>query len=171
MKRFNYYRFLRLLTCLIIMLILVYHMVNDYYNSVERNNTNLVQNIISEFFYNEEKIKRITKEQEEAYNNCLGEKYSSFDNSDAINSKTYELNNYFNKYRVSIYYLDPKLGFTYKYNGSKVYYAASTIKMLDALYIYTKADEGLVDLDQELRYSSINRVGQSINRTIPKFLI
>lgn len=59
--------------------------------------------------------------------------------------KTKNLNDYVNNlnsyiaakgYRVSLGYFDLNSGYTYSYRASTVYYGASLIKTLDALYIY-----------------------------------
>lgn len=51
-----------------------------------------------------------------------------------------ELENYIknNNYNLSIGYYNIKDDFTYKYNEDKLYYGASLIKTLDALYVYEK---------------------------------
>ena len=66
-----------------------------------------------------------------------------------------DLNSYLSsKYRASVKYVNIQNGFEYTYNGEKVYYAASTIKALDALYIYSKAIDGEVNLDDTVNYTS-----------------
>lgn len=86
---------------------------------------------------------------------CLQEKFNEKDLTEKIVAKINELNEYFkNKYNVSIGYKDLNLGFEFNYNEEKKYYAASTIKMLDALYIYTNASEGNINLNDKLLYES-----------------
>jgi len=57
-----------------------------------------------------------------------------------INSFVEDLNAYFKdkNYRVSIGYLNLISGFKYEFNVNKLYYVASLIKILDALYVYEK---------------------------------
>ena len=62
---------------------------------------------------------------------------------------------------MSIKFVDIKTNFTYSYNEKKVYYAASTIKMLDALYIYRNALEGNLDLDSTKKYTKNFKVAYS----------
>ena len=44
-------------------------------------------------------------------------------------------------YSISVGYYNLKNGYVYKYNKNKVYYGASTIKILDGLYYYTHQDK------------------------------
>ena len=55
-------------------------------------------------------------------------------------------------YKASIFYQNIEDSFSFKYDEQKVYYAASTIKALDALYIYSKAEKGNIDLNTTLKY-------------------
>lgn len=90
----------------------------------------------------------------EEYNKCLNEKYVGEELTGDILLAVEELNNYISKrYEASVMYEDLTLGFNYSYNTDIVYYAASTIKSLDALYIYTKAAAGELDLNETLVYS------------------
>ena len=54
---------------------------------------------------------------------------------------------------LSVKFVDINSNYTFSYNESKVYYAASTIKMLDAIYIYENALEGNIDLDTTKKYT------------------
>jgi beta-lactamase class A len=95
------------------------------------------------------------------YNDCLNKYYNSNDLSENIVNKINELNNYLSQYNTSIYYYDLTNGYSYKYNEDKVYYAASTIKMLDALYIYEMASKGQINLDDEIVYQKSNVISAS----------
>lgn len=88
------------------------------------------------------------------YNLCISKPYSPSDDTDDVNNKREEVTNYLNKYRTSIKYRDIKTGYTYSYNSDRVYYAASTIKSLDALYIYSKAAKGEINLDDTVKYTT-----------------
>ena len=91
----------------------------------------------------------------ELYQSCLTRELSENDRTQDIISKENELNEYLsNNYVASVLYEDLSLGFTYGYNTSNVYYAASTAKTLGALYIYTKAASGELNLDETMIYSS-----------------
>lgn len=112
------------------------------------------------FFTTEENIEfNFNKEEEYVdlrptmFQECLTSAYSDRDNNEVMSNKIAEVNNYISKkYNASVSYEDLSLGFTYSYNINKVYYAASTIKALDGLYIYTKAANGELDLDQKIIY-------------------
>lgn len=96
---------------------------------------------------------RLKKEKE--YNECISKHSDESDSSEEIIKYIEDLNSYLSsKYRASVKYVNIQNGFEYTYNGEKVYYAASTIKALDALYIYSKAIDGEVDLDDTVNYTS-----------------
>ena len=121
---------------------------------------------IRSIFYNKEKEEKKRKEREEKerqekYQSCLNEEYNDNDDSDVLIKKVKEVSSYLNKYRVSVKYQDVKTNFEYNYNSKGVYYAASTIKMLDAIYIYEKAQEGQINLDEEMEYTSKFKWGAS----------
>ncbi len=61
---------------------------------------------------------------------------NSTSNSDAINTKIDNLNKYLSNYNVSVGYINLKSNFTYLYQENKIYFGASLIKTLDAMYIY-----------------------------------
>lgn len=104
------------------------------------------------------------------YQECLSSPYSDLDNTDVINNKINEINNYIsNKYNASISYKDLTNGFIYNYNADKVYYAASTVKALDGLYIYMKAANGELDLNDKVIYSSRHKRGYSAGLINYKF--
>lgn len=57
-------------------------------------------------------------------------------------------------YNISVGYYNLKTGYTYTYNPNVVYYGASLIKTLDALYIYNGASNGSINLDNTMTYES-----------------
>lgn len=72
-----------------------------------------------------------------------------------INEKMTELNDFLSStYKASISYEDITSNYQYNYRENQLYYAASTIKALDALYIYTHASFGELSLDTTMTYSS-----------------
>lgn len=88
------------------------------------------------------------------YEECLSRPLDERDMTGEILLAEEELTNYLKKnYSTSVLYEDLNLGFSYSYNQDVVYYAASTIKSLDALYIYTKAAAGELNLDETMIYS------------------
>lgn len=96
------------------------------------------------------------------YNECLDRKFSNFDLTEKVVNAQNELTNYIkNNYKASVSYFDFTYGFSYDYNQDNVYYAASTIKSLAALYIYTQAAEGKISLDDTITYLSKYKVSYS----------
>lgn len=88
-----------------------------------------------------------------AYQNCLVDVNLEV-SSEELDKLIQETTNYISRYRASVKMEDLTYGYTYTYNPSKIYYGASTIKALEALYIYTKASEGKINLDDTVYYSS-----------------
>ncbi len=85
-------------------------------------------------------------------------------NNSHIALKVGNLNKYFsdNYPNSSIIYYDINTGYKYTYNKDKVYFGASLIKTLSALYIYEKAlinesilDKKLIYLENYLKHSSV----------------
>ena len=96
------------------------------------------------------------------YNECLDRKFSNFDLTEKVVNAQNELTNYIkNNYNASVSYFDFTYGFSYDYNQDNVYYAASTTKSLVALYIYTQAAEGKINLDDTITYLSKYKVSYS----------
>lgn len=64
-------------------------------------------------------------------------KYSNtITDNEEINNKINELNHYLGNYNISVGYINLKNNFTYLYQENKVYFGASLIKTLDAMYLY-----------------------------------
>ena len=127
--------------------------------------SNSINNIMEKVNNNNEaKVKKY-----EEYNNCLNEEYNELDNTDNLNKKIEETNDFLSKYRVSIGYENPDTKFVYKYNEGRKYYAASTIKMLDALYIYKNASEGNLKLSDTVTYQRKHLLGASVKMGKKKF--
>jgi len=63
--------------------------------------------------------------------------------------------------RVSVFYKNLDTGFTFTYNPGRVFFGASTNKILSALYIYTLAERGLISMDTVHTYTSANHRGGS----------
>ena len=115
---------------------------------------NVVSNVEEFFTHKKEKLNE--------YNKCLSKEYSEDDLTDKLKEKIDELDAFFQKYSVSIGYEDTVTKFSYNYSENKKYYAASTIKMLDALYLYKKAADGEVNLDETMTYTSKYLRGASL---------
>ena len=107
---------------------------------------------------NKEKNKDIIEvidERPVLYEECLARPLDENDKNEIVINAENELTNYLaDNYDVSLIYEDLSLGFSYSYNPDEVYYAASTIKSLGALYIYTKAASGEINLDETVKYTS-----------------
>ncbi len=85
---------------------------------------------------------------------CLNEGFNSNDYSVELAQYISELNTALNGYNASVYYYDFGRGFTYTYKENDSYYAASLVKLIPALYIYEKANNGELDLDKTVTYTS-----------------
>ena len=85
---------------------------------------------------------------------CLTEGFNGNDNNEQVNNFVNELNGFLSKYNASVYYYDFEKGFSYSYKVSDSYYSASLVKLIPALYIYEKANNGELDLDKTLTYTS-----------------
>ena len=112
----------------------------------------------------EEKKKQEKEEKRKLslYEECLGRFYSEIDDTEVIINAKNDLTNYIkDNYYASVSYEDLTYGFSYSYDQDKVYYAASTIKALGALYIYTKAAEGEINLDDTITYAAKYKVSYS----------
>ena len=106
----------------------------------------------------EKRRKELEEKQKKQYDECYNEQYNSSDTSSEIEEFLNNFNSYLDsKYKATILYEDINRGFSYKYAEEKKYYAASTIKALDALYIYSKASAGEINLDDTLTYTSAFR--------------
>lgn len=113
----------------------------------------------------EDKYIRVKNELDrtEKYVNCILEEYNEEDNTIEINNKIEEVNNYFKgNYRVSVYYEDINTGFNYGYREDALYYGASLIKLLEAMYIYEGAINGSINIDDKMIYTSIYKNDYSI---------
>lgn len=99
----------------------------------------------------EEKEEALKRQQEEKYNTCINKPFEETEITEELQAKKQEVNNLIvkNNYKASVYYEDMTTGFTYTYNPKTVYYGASLIKLVDALYLINQAIDGNIDLDIE----------------------
>lgn len=143
-----------------ILFVILIGVLGFYYGSKETDNNSIVDKRFDEQKFNSKKLEEEKKQKD--FSECLSKSYSEQELNEQINKKVLELNEYIKaNYDASIFYEDLSLGFSYSYNSSVVYYAASTIKSLDALYIYTKASLGEINLDDTMIYSSKYKWGSS----------
>lgn len=93
------------------------------------------------------------------YDSCLKNKYTNDSFSLMMQEYIDELNNELDSTpSVSVLYKDLTNDFSFSKGEENVYYAASTMKSLAALYIYSKALNGELDLEDTVTYSSKFRV-------------
>lgn len=88
------------------------------------------------------------------YSDCLAKEVNEKDRTEYIINAENELTEYLKKYKTSVGYRDINTGFEFNYNEKNVYYAASSIKVLSALYLFMEADKGNVDLDSTMKYTA-----------------
>ncbi|HPZ24144.1 MAG TPA: class A beta-lactamase-related serine hydrolase [Bacilli bacterium] len=105
----------------------------------------------------------IAAENEYDYYSCIYYTYSGIESYDDVNAAIKDLESYLASYDVSVYFEDPVTGFSYSYNEDDIYYAASTIKLVAALYLYNMAENGSVNLDDTLVYTSSYKYDSSID--------
>lgn len=135
----------------------------DNYNITFNNTYDYLMNKINEQKQkqDEKKQQENKKKLDEEYNICLNQKYTEKEKSEEITKLENELTDYLKSYSLSVKFVDLKTNYTYSYNENKVYYAASTIKMLDAIYIYKNALEGNLDLESTKKYTRNFKVAYS----------
>lgn len=115
--------------------------------------TTIGEIVLVYFAYSRElELRRLEKmEKEENYNKCLIQPVSSDDLTETILSLEEEITNYIGRnYYASVGYYDVLTGFSYNYKNDVVYYGASLIKIVDALYLINEAIDGKIDLDKEM---------------------
>lgn len=121
---------------LLIISITIAYCVNN--NEIEKKTNELTNNIVK---------KVDLKDEQNEHEKCLTSKYTDEDMSENLKNKILELNTYLNNYNLSVYYEDITTGFTYKYKEDEVYYGASLIKLVEALYLIDKASTNEINLD------------------------
>ncbi|MDE5888970.1 MAG: class A beta-lactamase-related serine hydrolase [Bacilli bacterium] len=97
-----------------------------------------------------------SEEQLEKYNDCINAPFSEeLDYTDDFMEYSLEVLDYItNNYKASVVYENLATGYSLTIHPESVYYAASTIKALGALYIYTGAAKGEINLDETIKYES-----------------
>jgi len=90
------------------------------------------------------------------YINCLNRELTDEELNDEIKLSIRTLENLFNSSynNFAFKYTDIYTGFTVSYNDSQEIFTASTIKAPMAIYLYEQAEQGLVNLDEKLTYTS-----------------
>lgn len=147
--------------CLLVIFyfLLIFNYIDFKQNAYIKNINKEMAEKLEQEENNAKKLKE--QEQSETYNKCLNESYNDADEDESIKNLKDELSSYLDDYDLSVYYVDPNLNFNYVYNEDKLYYAASLIKMVDALYIYENASAGNLNLDTKVTYEASNVLGDS----------
>ena len=140
----------------VLALLLVIGLYICYFNS----NKNNVSDIYSDNLSYSDEIREDNLLDE--YNNCLSDTYNTYDDTPYLAAMEEKLTAYLENYNVSVAFKDINTGYSYSYNSDKNYYAASTIKMLDAIYIYLNAYNGNLNLDTEVTYLAKHKMGSSL---------
>ena len=141
------------LVVLVVLLVIVVIVGLTTFADMDGKETNVKKILVDKKALAKEKEKE-REEKARLYEECITKEKNEFDTSEEINNYVKDLNEYFAKYHVSIKYYELSHGFDYSYNADKVYYAASTIKALDGLYIYSKAAAGEISLDDTVTYTT-----------------
>lgn len=131
------------------------------FNSNEKNFIKTTIEFTNNFFNKTDNSVNMEKVKEEKFSACMNEKYSDDSVTTELSEKISSLNSYLKKYNASVYYEDTISGFSYIFNDKVDYYAASTIKMLDAVYIYKKAIAGELSLDETVIYERKHIISSS----------
>ena len=102
------------------------------------------------------KIDNVNLEGALGITNCLKTPLKEDELTSELISIKNELENLFNENNLNFAfkYKDIYTGFSLSYNSSQDIFAASTVKAPEALYIYKKAEEGNINLDDFLTYTS-----------------
>ncbi len=124
------------------------------YRVVKINKNNIFQEVTQE---NKEKEDKLYSE----YTTCLTGKYQEDEVNEVLQNKIDELTNLLSKYQVSVGYEDIMTGFKYTYNSKTIYYAASTIKVLDAIYAIDKYYNGELDINEKILFRAIYNIPNS----------
>lgn len=162
-KGFNYKFIILIFIAILIVFFLVFG-INKYSVYVEKREE---EKALIEV---EKARKALEKKQKKEYDACLIRPLDENDSSEELNQYISSLNDYLKKeYRMSVSYEDLTYGFMYEYNGKVDYYAASTIKSLAAMYIYEKAFNGEINLDDTVTYTSKLRRGVSLEMKKHKY--
>lgn len=144
----------RYLVILVVLLIIIFF-CSLFFTFGLKDNKSILE-VPKDIVKNEEDIKSIL------YQNCLNRNIIDNEKTDEILFAEDELKKYLkDNYNVSVLYEDLSLGYRFSYNTDEVYYAASTIKLLGALYIYNEASKGNIDLDDTMTYTSKFKWGAS----------
>ena len=132
-----------------------------YRSIMLKNKINIIQNNITSKLENYVKIEypeinNINLDGALGITTCLKTPLKENELTSELISIKNELENLFNENNLNFAfkYKDMYTGFSLSYNSSQDIFAASTVKAPEALYIYKKAEEGNINLDEYLTYTS-----------------
>lgn len=132
-----------------------------YRSIMLKNKINIIQNNITSKLENYVKIEypeinNINLDGALGITTCLKTPLKENELTSELISIKNELENLFNENNLNFAfkYKDIYTGFSLSYNSSQDIFAASTVKAPEALYIYKKAEEGNINLDEYLTYTS-----------------
>lgn len=113
------------------------------------------------YIENKKQLEKEKKEEErqakllKEYNACVYKKYEESDLNEELSSKINEVTYYIRtNYYASVVYEDAATGFSFKYQEDESYYGASLIKIVEAMYLFDKAEAGEIDINDTLTYTS-----------------
>lgn len=129
--------------------------LNNYYYDNINEKTFKKQKFNVDYYYSDSNDINISKDI--AASNlvgCIKNKIDLNELNSEINNNINELNNLFNESNnyFSFIYKDIYTGFTVAYNEEAPIFTASSIKAPAMIYIYEKASQGEIDLNEELIY-------------------
>ncbi len=99
---------------------------------------------------------------DETFKKCIRDSNYDVDDDKEIELYMEELADYLkSEYKVSVIYEDLNTGFKFSYNDDVEYSASDVMKVLTALYIYSKAENDDLDLDYTIAYMPTFEWGNS----------
>lgn len=122
----------------------------EYFTTIDYKLSNAISVDYENNFENEYSF------QVKEYMNCINKKLTYDELSDDIKLSISTLQNLYNSsYNYFAFkYVDIYTGFSIGYNEEQEIFTASTIKAPMAIYLYEQAEEGKIDLDEKLTYTS-----------------
>lgn len=101
--------------------------------------------------YNLDKSTAEVNAKNKQYEICLSQPFIDSEITNTILLKKQEIDSLINNnnYSVSVVYEDLTTNYSYTYKPTKVYYGASLIKLVDAIYLINQASKNIIDLDDE----------------------
>lgn len=105
----------------------------------------------------EQTAKKIEKENNEKYQQCLKDKEIPEEIKNDLNDLEKNLKDYMAKYNVGFKFEELNYNYSIAYKSDKVFYGASLIKLVDAIYLL----DNNVDLNITKKYENVYKVAYS----------